>query len=173
MNIGLLIVRMVVGLLFVGHGTQKLFGWFGGDGLEGTGQFMAHLGFRPGTANAGLAGASETGGGLLLALGFLTPLGAAAIIGVMVSTLALHAPKGLWATRGGYEYPLVNAAVAACIALAGPGKFSVDGAAGMPVNDMVVGSLAIGAGIAAGVLRLATRTPAPATEAEGRQTKAA
>src|SRR3954454_7675468 len=82
MDTGLLLIRIVVGLLLVGHGTQKLFGWFGGHGLEGTGGFFEKLGYRPGKVWAAVAGMSETGGGLLLALGLFTPLASAMIIGV-------------------------------------------------------------------------------------------
>src|SRR6184192_2026996 len=106
MSIGLFILRVVVGALFVGHGTQKLFGWFGGGGPEGTGAFYHKVGFQPGVPLAILAGATEAGGGLLLALGLLTPLAAAGIIGVMISAaVGVHWPNGLWNTGGGFELP--------------------------------------------------------------------
>src|SRR5205085_1331559 len=102
MNIGLFVLRIVVGGLFIGHGAQKLFGWFGGGGLKGTGQMYDKIGFRPGRRMAMLAGASEFGGGALLVLGFLSPLGSAAIIGMMTAAiLAVHLPNGMWNTNGG------------------------------------------------------------------------
>src|SRR3954471_7383566 len=114
MSLGLLVLRVVIGLLFVGHGTQKLFGWFGGHGLEGTGGFMASLGYRPGRQHALLAGLSEAGGGALFALGLFTPLAVAILIGVMVNAIgSAHWDNGLWVTNGGYEYPLVLCAAAA------------------------------------------------------------
>src|SRR6266480_4062665 len=101
MNLGLLVIRVVVGLLFVGHGTQKLFGWFGGYGPEGTGQFFESIGLRPGKRHAVAAGMSETTGGALLALGFLTPVAAALLTGVMATAIrTAHAGKGPWATDG-------------------------------------------------------------------------
>src|SRR6266508_2318430 len=99
MDTGLLILRVVVGLLFVGHGTQKLFGWWGCHGLDGTGGFFESLGYRPGRTYAALAGGSEAGGGALLALGFFTPLVVAAIIGDMV--IAIVPARSRHALRGG------------------------------------------------------------------------
>ena len=152
MNIGLLVLRLVVGLLFMGHGAQKLFGWIGGHGIEGTGQFFGSMGYRPGQPMAALAGLAEFGGGLLLAMGLLTPLGCAAIIGVMVSaTLGVHLPKGVWNTNGGYEFPVVMATVAAALALGGPGKFSMDGALGLGTGGHLYGVWAILGGLLAGL----------------------
>src|SRR3954471_1606545 len=95
---GLLIIRVTLGLLLFAHGTQKLFGWYGGHGLDGTGGFFESVGHRPGRMMATVAGLSEAGGGMLLALGLLTPLGSAMIIGTMiVAAASVHAPHGLWA----------------------------------------------------------------------------
>jgi putative oxidoreductase len=103
-----LLARTTIGLLFVGHGTQKLFGWFGGGGLEGTAGFFEQLGFRPGRRYALAAGAAEAGGGLLFALGAATPLGAAAVSGSMITAIkTVHWEKGVWVSAGGYEYNLV------------------------------------------------------------------
>ena len=131
MDLALFVLRIVVGGLFAAHGAQKLFGSFGGHGLAGTGKFFESLGLRPGERHARLAGLGELGGGLLLVLGFLTPFGAAAIIGVMVvAILTVHGPKGWQVTEGGYEYNVVLAAVAFALAAAGSGAWSVDHAIG-------------------------------------------
>jgi len=101
-------LRLLIGGLFVGHGTQKLFGWFGGHGLDGTGGFFEALGLKPGKRNALAAGLSEAGGGALFATGVATPLGAAAITGTMTTAIRhVHAPKGPWITNGGWEYNAV------------------------------------------------------------------
>src|SRR3954469_2963634 len=122
MDTGVFLLRIVIGLFFAGHGAQKLFGWFGGHGIEGTGGFFHSLGYRPGKAFAAVGGLSEFFGGLVLALGLFTPLAAAMIIGVMFNAaMSVHVKHGLWVTEGGIEYPLVVAAVAAGIAFAGPG----------------------------------------------------
>src|SRR5450759_3896640 len=108
MSLGLLLVRLVVGLLFAGHGTQKLFGWFGGYGVKGTAGWMESIGIRPGVLMTILAGRLELIGGLLFAAGWLTPLGAALIIITMLVSIAkVHGKNGLWATSNGYEYNLV------------------------------------------------------------------
>src|SRR5438477_12751502 len=116
MEIGLLVLRVAVGLLFAAHGTQKLFGWFGGYGVKGTGGFFSSLGYRPGPLMAAVAGLSESGGGLLLAAGFLTALAAAAIIGVMIN--AIFSAKRNAGLFGGYEIDLLYAIVAASVAFA-------------------------------------------------------
>ena len=98
MSLGLLILRLVVGLSLAAHGTQKLFGWFGGYGLKGTGQFLEQLGFRPGRLQALQAGLAETLGGLFLAAGFLTPAAAAAVVAVMlVAAVSVHLKNGFFA----------------------------------------------------------------------------
>ena len=126
MDTGLLIVRLVFGALLIGHGTQKLFGWFGGHGLDGTGGFFHSLGFRPGKVMAAVAGLSEAGGGLLLALGLLTPLAGAAIVGTLLVAASVHFDKGVWGSKGGYETALLYAVLAAAVAVAGPGSVSLD-----------------------------------------------
>src|SRR5688500_10153150 len=108
MDIGLLLIRVVLGGFLAGHGLQKLFGWFGGHGIAGTGGFFETLGYRPGKRHAVLAGATELVGGVLLVVGFLTPLAAAMVVGVMVNAAgAVHWRNGLWVTEGGIEYPFV------------------------------------------------------------------
>jgi putative oxidoreductase len=125
------LARITIGLLFVGHGTQKLFGWFGGGGPEGTGQFFEQAGLKPGRRQALAAGAAETGGGLAFALGAATPAAAAAISGVMVTAIkTVHWEKGIWSSAGGYEYNLVLLAGVFSLTENGPGKWSIDGALG-------------------------------------------
>ncbi|WP_169084190.1 DoxX family protein [Paenibacillus sp. PL91] len=127
MALGLLVVRVVVGLLFVGHGAQKLFGWFGGYGPKGTGGWMESIGIKPGVAMAVAAGLMELVGGLLFAAGLLTPLAAALIVLAMLGAIVkVHGPNGLWATANGYEYNLVLVAIAIGVALTGAGDYSID-----------------------------------------------
>ena len=161
MHVGLLILRVVVGLLLVGHGTQKLFGWFGGHGLEGTGQFFHNLGYRPGRPMAFLAGLGEAGGGALLALGFLTPLAGAAIIATMMNAgIAVHRGKGPWASNGGWELPLTYGTVAAAAAFTGAGRYSIDHALGWNLAGNGWGVAALLAGVIAGLVTLAIRAAA-------------
>src|SRR2546421_8063795 len=104
MDVGLLVLRLVVGLTIAAHGSQKLFGWFGGGGLDGTAPFLEQLGFRPGKVHAAVTGIAEMGGGAGLALGLLTPLAAAAVIGAMIAAaVSVHWSKGFFLTNGGYE----------------------------------------------------------------------
>lgn len=131
MKLGRLLLRLSVGGFFIGHGAQKLFGWFGGHGLEATGQFFEQLGLRPGKRHALAAGAAESGGGALLALGAATPLGAALVTATMLTAIKrVHAPKGPWATDGGYEYNVVLIAAVLALAETGPGSPSIDSARG-------------------------------------------
>ena len=126
-TIGLLIIRLVIGVLFIGHGAQKLFGWFGGYGLKGTGGWFESIGMKPGVTMALFAGLAEFIGGILFALGLLTPLAGIMIAGTMVMAIVkVHAPNGLWATSNGYEYNLTLLAVAIGIALIGPGQYALD-----------------------------------------------
>ncbi|WP_028608484.1 DoxX family protein [Paenibacillus harenae] len=125
--LGLLIVRVVVGLLFVGHGAQKLFGWFGGYGPKGTGGWLESIGVKPGVAMAVLAGLMELAGGILFAAGLFTPLAAALIVLTMlVAIVKVHGQNGLWVTANGYEYNLVLIAIAIGVALTGAGAYSLD-----------------------------------------------
>jgi putative oxidoreductase len=156
---GLFIIRAAVGLLLFAHGCQKLFGWWGGHGLEGTGGFFHQLGHRPGRQMAALAGMSEAGGGLLLFLGLLTPLGAAAIIGTMVvASVSVHKDNGLWATNGGYELPMVYAIVAGGLAFTGAGSFSIDNGLGLHLSGWNWGLLAVVLGGIGAAIQLSRRT---------------
>lgn len=124
---GLLLIRLVVGLLFVGHGAQKLFGWFGGYGPKGTGGWMESIGIKPGVLIAVAAGLMELLGGALFTVGLLTPLAALLITMAMLGAIVkVHGQNGIWATANGYEYPLVLIAVVIGIALTGAGSYSID-----------------------------------------------
>lgn len=127
LDVGLLLIRLVVGILFIGHGAQKLFGMFGGYGPNGTGGWMESIGIKPGVLMAVLAGLMEFGGGLLFTLGLLTPLAVVLIALAMLGAIVkVHFKNGLWATANGYEYPLVLLVVVIGIALTGAGAYSVD-----------------------------------------------
>ncbi len=124
---GRTVLRVVVGGLFAGHGAQKLFGKFGGHGLDGTGAAFEQMGLQPGKPMATLAGATELTGGALLALGASTPLSTAMLTGVMASAIErVHMKNGPWNADGGYEYPLVLMAVLFYLADEGPGAISID-----------------------------------------------
>ncbi len=126
-TIGRLILRLVVGGFFIGHGTQKLFGWFGGQGLDATGQGFEHIGLRPGKAHAVAAGAAEAGGGALLALGAATPFASSVLTATMLTAInRVHFSKGPWVMNGGYEYNAVLIAAVLALAETGPGALSVD-----------------------------------------------
>jgi putative oxidoreductase len=126
-DFGLLVLRLTVGTLMTGHGTQKLFGWFKGPGLKGTHGFMEMLGIRPGKVWGTMVAIGETSGGLLTALGFLNPLGPLNIAASMiVAARRVHWDKGIWNQQGGIEFPLTNLAAALTLIFAGPGRFSLD-----------------------------------------------
>jgi putative oxidoreductase len=149
MRLGLTALRAVVGGAFLAHGAQKLFGWFGGPGPDAIGQGLEHMGIRPGKRNAIIAGTSEMGGGAMIATGFLTPLGAAAIVGVMDQAVrTVHWSKGFFNSDGGYEYNVVLAAAALAIADAGPGPWSLDRALGTERSGPFWALAALGAGLA-------------------------
>ena len=164
MDSGILALRLVLGLLMAAHGAQKLFGWFGGHGLAGTGGFFESLGFRPGRLFASAAGISEFGGGLLVTLGLFGPVGPALMLSVMiVAAVSVHAPNGLFAMSNGIEVPLLYGVGALALALAGPGLFSLDGLLGLtPLWTSTVRWAVLVAGILGGVANLALRRkPAP------------
>jgi putative oxidoreductase len=152
MDAGLLVLRIVVGVLMAGHGAQKLFGWFGGHGLAGTAGMMDAVGLRPARAMAVTAGLAELVGGLLFATGLLTPLAAALIIAVMGAAIAsVHWRAGLWTTQGGYEYNLVLISAAFAVTAIGPGKWSLDHALNLNLDGRGWALAALAAG-AAGTL---------------------
>ena len=129
-DLGLLLLRLGAGGVLAAHGAQKLFGWFGGHGIEGTGKFMESVGYAPGRASATAAGLAEAGGGTLLALGLATPAAGAAAAGAMAGASAVHAPNGFFNAEGGYEYAATLALAATGLAVAGPGRLSLDHALG-------------------------------------------
>jgi len=127
LHLGLLIVRSIVGFGIAAHGAQKLFGMFGGYGLEGTGGFMESLGFRPGVRYAFMAGMAEFTGGMLLALGLAGPIGPALIMVTMIVAIGtVHKGRGFFAANNGWELPLMFASGALAFALLGPGRYSLD-----------------------------------------------
>ena len=157
MDAGLLLARLVFGLVMAAHGSQKLFGWFGGYGLAGTGGFFESLGFRPGRLFAAAAGGTEVVAGLLVAAGLLGPLGPAMIVSVMiVAVAAVHWSNGLFAQNNGFELPLLNGVAAAAIALIGNGAYSLDALLGLTWPAEVVW-IALGLGILGGFANLAIR----------------
>ncbi|MFD9792666.1 DoxX family membrane protein [Streptomyces sp. NPDC059070] len=133
-DLGLLVLRVGTGAVLAAHGTQKLFGWFGGGGLDGTAAAMEHMGFRPGKQSAVAAGLGEAGGGALLALGLATPVAGAAAAGAMAGAVAVHAPAGFFTAKGGFEYPAFLGFTAAAIGIAGAGRYSLDHASGHVVD---------------------------------------
>ncbi|MEV6290221.1 DoxX family protein [Streptomyces sp. NPDC051896] len=150
---GLLLIRLTFGLFMAGHGAQKLFGLFGGQGLTATGKGFAQLGYRPGKVFAVIGGLSEFLGGLGLAVGLFTPLAAAALIGTMINAMAtVTGAHGLWEVHGGVEYSVAIAVVALAIAAIGPGRLAVDrffpwGAGGWPEAAFALGLGGVAAAI--------------------------
>ncbi|MEB8832256.1 DoxX family protein [Bacillus cereus] len=124
MDFGLLIIRLIIGITFMGHGAQKLFGWFGGYGLKGTGGWMESIGLRPGVFMAFMAGATELLGGFLFVSGIFIVVGSLFIVGTMLMAIfTVHGKNGYWVTQNGYEYNLMLIAVAVGVALIGPGAY--------------------------------------------------
>jgi putative oxidoreductase len=165
MEIGLLIIRLIVGLTLAAHGAQKLFGWFGGYGLTGTGQFFEKLGFVPGKFNAFMAGIAE-GSGLLLALGLATPLAALLCFSVMlVATVSVHLKAGFFIQKQGYEYCAVLGLTSLALAFTGPGALSLDSISGFYYSGLYVGLGVLGLGLIGSAIQLATRKVPPAPQA--------
>jgi putative oxidoreductase len=167
-HMGRLLMRVTIGGLFVGHGTQKLFGWFGGHGLSGTAGFFEQIGMRPGKRNALAAGLAETAGGAAIAAGAGTPLAASGLIATMLTAInRVHWKKGPWAANGGYEYNAVLIAALLALVEVGPGELSVDASQGLEWYGpwWMLGSALLGVAGAVGAHLLAESHPAPgATE---------
>lgn len=161
MSFGLLVLRVVIGLLMVGHGSQKLFGWFGGSGFAKTVGMMKSQRFNPPIFWALLGGLGEFGGGLFFALGLLTPLAAIAIVASMLMVVVkFHWSKGLWGTKGGFEYPLVLLIVALVVGLVGAGRYSLDALIGfaLPLPVTLLFLLLAIVVVAVGVVQSRERT---------------
>jgi putative oxidoreductase len=169
-----MIVRVVQGSLMAGHGAQKLFGSFGGPGLEGTSGFMEMLGMRPGRPWAYLAGLSEFGGGVLTALGLLYPLGPLGVIGSMsMATRKAHWDKPIWVTEGGAELPVLNIAISTALMIREPDGYSLDRLLGIRLPAWVgpVGLVGIILTVLYAELE-AEETPEQEDEQEGAQDEA-
>jgi putative oxidoreductase len=160
LNVGLLVVRLVIGLAMAAHGAQKLFGWFGGIGLAGTGQFFDAIGFRPGRVMAVLAGLSEFVGGLVVAFGLLGPVGPALMVAVMLTAAgSVHWSNGFFAMVNGIEVPLLYGATAVGLALTGPGVYSLDALFGVTrfwTPELIVAAIAVG--VLGGIVNLGARS---------------
>src|ERR1700686_522051 len=158
-NLGLLLIRLIFGLAMVAHGSQKLFGWFGGYGLAGTGGFLESLGFRPGHRFAAAAALSEFVGGWLFALGLFGPVGPALILAVMlVASISVHLRNGFFAATNGVELPLLIATAVVGIALIGFGAYSLDAVLGLATlwSPALIG-LALAVGVIGGFVNLMLR----------------
>jgi putative oxidoreductase len=163
-DLALLVLRLTIGGLLAGHGAQKLFGWFGGYGLKGTGGYLESLGLRPGARWAPLAGMAEFSGGTLTALGLGSPLGPIGVIAAMGTAAGTaHRGKPIWAAAGGAELPVTNMAVAGALALAGPGRYSLDRMLGIRVPVLLA---VLAAAAAAGGVALAVSQSAQASKQE-------
>jgi putative oxidoreductase len=164
MSAGLLIGRTVIGLLMAAHGAQKLFGWFGGYGLRGTGEYMVQLGYRPGVAFAAAAGFGEVASGLLVALGFLGPIGPALMISVMIVAAVTVHWGNVFAMKNGVELPLLYAVAALVFAFAGYGAYSLDTLLGLPNPWSSTPTwIVLSAGVAGGFANLWIRRPTTPT----------
>lgn len=167
MDTGILVARLILGLAIAAHGAQKLFGWFGGYGIEGTGGFFESIGFRPGPLFAAAAGLGEMGGGLLTAAGLLGPIGPATIVMVMlVAMISVHWTNGFFADANGVELPLLYATAALAIAFAGPDAYSLDRLLGLEgLSQPAIAWGALAAAVVLAVVSLAARRPAPVADA--------
>ena len=171
MRLGAFALRGLIGGLFVGHGTQKLFGWFDGPGLEGTGGMMEKLEMRPPRRHAVIAGAAETTGGTLLALGALTPVATTLLTSTMTTAIRkVHAPNGPWVTGGGWEYNAVLIAAVTALAEHGPGSPSVDSRAFPRLHGLGWALTSLAAGVAGSYIASSPpfNEPEPASEPTGR-----
>ncbi|MEU8523298.1 DoxX family protein [Streptomyces sp. NBC_01216] len=149
-DLGLLVLRVGTGAVLAAHGTQKLFGWFGGGGVEGTTKAMEAMGFHPPRESAVAAGLGEAGGGALLVFGLATPAAGAAAAGAMAGAVSVHAPAGFFAQSGGFEYPAFLGFAAAAIGITGPGRYSLDHATGHVLDrPWVVATAFLGSALAA------------------------
>jgi putative oxidoreductase len=158
-SIGLLVLRIVIGLSMAAHGSQKLFGWFGGHGLAGTGGFFEMIGFKPGRLFALAAGATEVASGILIALGFLGPVGPALLLSVMiVAALTVHWKNGYFAQSNGIEVTVLFGVAAVALAFTGFGRFSLDAVTGLDTFfTPTEAAIALVAGVAGAIGNLSLR----------------
>jgi len=164
MDIGLLLLRLVVGTTLAAHGAQKLLGWFGGPGLAGAAAGFEGLGFTPGRRHALMASVVEIGGGLLLAIGLATPLAAAIVASVMiVAAVSAHLPRGFFAQNGGFEYTLVLGVAGLTPAFTGPGRASLDAVLGWELGNAAWGAAALALAVVGAAGQLVQRRTAPAS----------
>jgi putative oxidoreductase len=162
LSFGLLLARLVIGPLMAAHGAQKLFGWFGGPGLNGAGQFMSQLGFRPGRAFAAIASLTELVSGVLVTLGLLGPIGPALMLSVMITAaVTVHLKNGVFAMKNGIEVPLLYAAVAVGLAFTGFGEYSADALLGIAAGPALTG-IVVALGAMGAIGNLALRRPVSA-----------
>lgn len=160
-SLGLLVARLVVGLGIAAHGAQKLFGWFGGHGLEGTAGYFESIGFRPAHTFAMLAAVGEFGAGILVALGFLGPFGPALLFAVMLVAMNQQWQHGFFAMNNGIELPLLYATAGFALAFTGPGAYSLDVALGLTrLWNPTVETIAIAIAVLGAAASLAVRRPA-------------
>lgn len=155
---GLLVIRVVIGATLVFHGTQKMFGWFGGGGLSGATAFFQRLGYRPPRAMAIMAATIETAGGVLLLLGLLTPIAVVLLTATLVNVLVIHVRNGFDRHNNGFEYELALLAGVAGIALAGPGALSLDASLGIELASMARTISGLDAGAAWGAILILAGT---------------
>lgn len=167
MSIAFLIIRIIIGLGLAAHGAQKLFGWFGGYGIAGTGGFFEGIGFKPGRLFALAAGLGEVGGGLLTFLGLGGALGPVIVVLVMLVAIgAVHLGKGFFTDKGGFELPALYIVGALAVAFAGGGAFTLDRLFGVGfLSDPRQIWYALAAAVAAAALNLLARRPAKAATA--------
>jgi len=168
MKLARLLARLFIGGMFIGHGTQKLFGWFGGPGIEGTTRMMGSLGLAPARSNAYAASLSETLGGTAIALGACTPAAAASLIATMTTAIrTVHIKNGFWASGGGYEFNLTIIAALLLLVDGGPGPVSVDSALGIEETGAGAALAALAAGVAGSTVTLAAAKAAHAKASAG------
>jgi putative oxidoreductase len=163
LSAGLLVGRLVVGLGIAAHGSQKLFGWLGGHGLRGTAGYFESVGYRPGRLFATMAALGEFTSGVLVALGFLGPIGPALLLAVMVVAMRQHWRNGFFAMNNGFELPLLYASAAVALAFTGPGLYSLDEALGLgELSDPTVQGIALAVALLGALATLAVRRPTAA-----------
>ena len=159
---GLLLLRLGVGGVLFAHGAQKLFGWFGGHGLDGTAGAFEQMGFTPGRPSAIAAGLAEAGGGTLVALGLATPVAGSITTGNMLAATSIHIPNGLFAAQGGYEFPALLGLSSAALSLTGPGEWSLDAMLGHRLNRPWMAMVGLSVSTAVSAMVIARRRAAVA-----------